>query len=186
MPSPPLWASCELMLMIRPQRRARIAGRTARLQRNTLRRLTRSISSQSVVAMSSRRETVAMPALLTRMSGSPSASRRRAKARSTSASSPTSARAAAARRPRASIWPGAAQSTLAVAVDDADIRALLRVQKRDGAAETSGRSGDNGDASVELSHARSSVDLGIAAADFLRRPVLRELELGTFDPQIGG
>src|SRR5712692_414071 len=76
------------MLMMRPHFLRCIAGRTSRVHRKTLRRLTRIISSHSFVDISTTRLVLSKPALLTRMSTWPSAFTTSVKAFFTCCSSP--------------------------------------------------------------------------------------------------
>src|SRR4051812_43345343 len=91
MVGPPLCASWDDRLMIRPQPLRRIAGITSRVQRKVPLRWTRIMSSNIAVDMISTGLVVSMPALLTRMSTSPSAATMAPNAALTAGSSPTSA-----------------------------------------------------------------------------------------------
>src|SRR5450830_869031 len=83
-------ASWEAMLMMRPHFCCRISPTTSRQQRNTPVRSTEIVSFQVASVMSSSRDSVSRPALLTRMSTPPSCFRAVANAAFTLASSETS------------------------------------------------------------------------------------------------
>src|SRR3954454_3151777 len=100
MVGPPLCASWDDRLMIRPQPLRRIAGITSRVQRKVPLRWTRIMSSNIAVDMISTGLVVSMPALLTRMSTSPSAATMAPNAALTAGSSPTSAATPARPPPR--------------------------------------------------------------------------------------
>src|SRR5262249_50923566 len=111
--------------MMRPHFLRRMAGRTRRVPINTLRRLTRIISSHMSIGMSSRKLIVSMPALLHRMSPPPGAAVMAPKPCAICASSPTSAAAAMARTPSlavssaAVLAPAALRSTMPMSAPSA-------------------------------------------------------------------